>query len=85
MAELRMSEEQATLESYRRMDIRDANRDLEWGRKAAHKPMNVPVWVKTANGNKMPAYKMSEADIQRAITRLMIGSHVGRCGALPTD
>lgn len=74
-------EEQLRLESYRRMDIRDANRDLDWGRQAAHVPMNVPVWITNERGNTFPAYRMSEEAIQLAITRLMIGSHVGRCGA----
>ena len=65
------SERQETLEQYRQWDIESANRSLdEAGRYACGERFI----------GKVPLYPYNESHIQDAIERLMIGSHVGRCG-----
>lgn len=72
-------EYQLRLESYRRMDIADAARDIERARLSS---LGKKFYV-TECGNKVPIYADDRSDgrIRRIEQQLIIGSHVGRCGA----
>jgi len=63
--------EQVTLERWRHLDLEAANRTIENARKYAQ--------GQDHNGYA-PIYPVDDNQLDIAINRLMIGSHVGRCG-----